>query len=96
MEEYLYRKEKEQETLFKKSDVSCNHGPNHTHNGIALKLLCVSLSLFLSLSLSLSLHFQFSLLYLKLISIFDSISHGFVHEEITKTYQPSKIQDGFV
>ena len=93
MEAYLYPKKRKRETLFKKSDVSCNHGPSHTR-----KWDCVSLSLSLSLSvfLSLSLHFQFSLSYLKLISIFDSISHGFVHEEITKTYQPSKIQDGFV
>ena len=49
MEAYLYPKKRKRETLFKKSDVSCNHGPSHTR-----KWDCVSLSLSLSLSLCVS------------------------------------------
>lgn len=53
MEEYLYRKEKEQGDIFKKSDVSCNHRPNHTHNWDCFAA-CVRVSLSVSVSVSVS------------------------------------------
>ena len=51
MEAYLYPKKRKRETLFKKSDVSCNHGPSHTRKW---DCVCVSLSLSLSVSVSVS------------------------------------------